>query len=220
MSHGARPPNAGSGRVGTLELDGVAVAREVMKVNFFGVLAVSGAAMPHLRDAGGRPVTVSSVGGVVGQPFNEAYCAAKFAVEGYTESPHPVAARMGVRVSVVEPGAAASEFTRSVGVGGDLEKRAAQAGPYVDAMQAHLARTAGAFAGAQSAAGAAAVVAGADLGRCACVRRPEARRSRRRRRHRADRGVADLTAAPGRRPRLPVLLSEGPATIGACSTSW
>ena len=44
------------------------------------------------------------MGGVVGQPFNDAYCAAKFAVEGFMESLAPVAATAGVRVSVIEPG--------------------------------------------------------------------------------------------------------------------
>ena len=49
-------------------------------------------------------VTIGSVHGVVGQPFNEAYAAAKFAVEGFMESLAPVAAAHGVRVSVVVPG--------------------------------------------------------------------------------------------------------------------
>lgn len=81
--------NAGAGHVGTLELESVADVREVMEVNFFGVLNVSKAALPHLRATGGRLITVTSVGGVIGQPFNEAYCAAKFAVEGYMESLAP-----------------------------------------------------------------------------------------------------------------------------------
>lgn len=41
--------NAGAGHVGTLELETVADVREVMEVNFFGVLNVSKAALPHLR---------------------------------------------------------------------------------------------------------------------------------------------------------------------------
>ncbi|WP_371483176.1 SDR family NAD(P)-dependent oxidoreductase [Kitasatospora sp. NBC_00315] len=153
--------NAGAGHVGTLEIDGVAKAREVMEVNYFGVLAVTEAALPHLRAAKGRVVTVSSVGGVVGQPFNEAYCAAKFAVEGFMESLHPVAAAVGVAVVLVEPGAVASEFVRNVGAGGPLEERAAAAGPYAPAMVAYLDRTANAFASAQTAAEAAAVVVAA-----------------------------------------------------------
>ncbi|WP_405010281.1 SDR family NAD(P)-dependent oxidoreductase [Kitasatospora sp. NBC_01539] len=150
--------NAGAGRVGTLELDGVSRVREVMEVNFFGVLTVTEAAMPHLRAARGRLVTVTSVGGVVGQPFNEAYCAAKFAVEGFMESLHPVAAGLGVAVTVVEPGAVATEFARTAGAGDGPEERAERSGPYGPALRAYLARTAEVFASAQSAADAAAVI--------------------------------------------------------------
>lgn len=135
--------NAGAGHLGTLENETVADVRKVMEVNFFGVLHVSKAALPHLRATGGRLITVSSVGGVVGQPFNEAYCAAKFAVEGYMESLAPVAARLGVTVSVVEPGAVATEFVNNVGF--DLPAEIAAAGPYAETLQAYLDRTAARF---------------------------------------------------------------------------
>ncbi|SCG72613.1 SDR family NAD(P)-dependent oxidoreductase [Micromonospora inositola] len=148
--------NAGAGHVGTLEQETVDDVRAVMEVNFFGVLHVSRAALPHLRASLGRLVTVTSVGGVVGQPFNEAYCAAKFAVEGFMESLAPVAATVGVTVTVVEPGAVASEFVANAGV--DRDAAVAQAGVYAPALRAYLDRTAGAFAAAQSPADAAAAV--------------------------------------------------------------
>ncbi|MFE2326455.1 SDR family NAD(P)-dependent oxidoreductase [Streptomyces sp. NPDC059385] len=149
--------NAGAGHVGTLELESVADVREVMEVNFFGVLNVSKAALPHLRATGGRLITVTSVGGVVGQPFNEAYCAAKFAVEGYMESLAPVAATVGVAVSVVEPGAVATEFVNNIGI--DIDATVAAAGPYADAMRHYIDRTVGQFLnGAQTPAGAAEAV--------------------------------------------------------------
>ncbi|MFJ8431042.1 SDR family NAD(P)-dependent oxidoreductase [Kitasatospora sp. NPDC094019] len=148
--------NAGAGRVGTVEQDGLAPVREVMEVNFFGVVEVTRAALPHLRASGGRVVTVTSVGGVVGQPFNEAYCAAKFAVEGFMESLAPVAATVGVTVAVVEPGAVASEFVASQGI--DLPALLAAAGPYAPALDAYAARTRAAFDQAQSAEDAAASI--------------------------------------------------------------
>ncbi|WP_329042819.1 SDR family NAD(P)-dependent oxidoreductase [Streptomyces sp. NBC_00178] len=150
--------NAGSGHVGTLEIDGVDAARRVMEVNFFGVLNATAAALPHLRASGGRVLTVTSVGGVVGQPFNEAYCAAKFAVEGYMESLAPVAATVGVRVTLVEPAAVASEFVANVGIPDDRNELLERMGPYTPALDAYLVRTAGAFAHAQSAGDAAAAV--------------------------------------------------------------
>ncbi|TQK43082.1 NADP-dependent 3-hydroxy acid dehydrogenase YdfG [Streptomyces sp. SLBN-118] len=141
--------NAGAGHLGTLENETVADVRQVMEVNFFGVLHVSKAALPHLRASGGRLITVTSVGGVVGQPFNEAYCAAKFAVEGYMESLAPVAAKLGVTVSVVEPGAVATEFVNNIGV--DPEAAVAAAGPYTDALRAYVDRTVSQFlSGAQT----------------------------------------------------------------------
>ncbi|WP_327036010.1 SDR family oxidoreductase [Micromonospora ureilytica] len=151
--------NAGAGHVGTLEQDSVDDVRAVMEVNFFGVLHVSRAALPHLRARRGRLVTVSSVGGIVGQPFNEAYCAAKFAVEGYMESLAPLAATTGVRVTLVEPGAVASEFVANIGI--DADATSVAAGVYAPALRAYLARTGQAFAAAQSPSEAAAVVVAA-----------------------------------------------------------
>ncbi|MEU6216315.1 SDR family oxidoreductase [Streptomyces sp. NPDC047022] len=137
--------NAGAGHLGTMENESVAEVRKVMEVNFFGVLNVSREAMPHLRATGGRLITVTSVGGVIGQPFNEAYCAAKFAVEGYMESLAPVAAAHGVSVSVIEPGAVATEFVANVGV--DLEGAVAEAGVYAPQLSAYLNRTIAQFSG-------------------------------------------------------------------------
>ncbi|MFJ7260623.1 SDR family NAD(P)-dependent oxidoreductase [Streptomyces globosus] len=134
--------NAGAGHVGTLENDSLADIRRVMEVNFFGVLNVSKAALPHLRAARGRLVTVTSVGGVVGQPFNEAYCAAKFAVEGYMESLAPVARTLGVAVSVVEPGAVATEFVNNIGI--DVEG-GLEAGAYTGALRTYVDRTVAQF---------------------------------------------------------------------------
>ncbi len=148
--------NAGAGQVGTIEQSSVADVRAAMEVNFFGVVAVTRAALPHLRASGGRVITVTSVGGVVGQPFNEAYCAAKFAVEGFMESLAPVAATVGVAVTVVEPGAVASEFVASQSL--DIPTLLAAAGPYAPALKAYIDRTLKSFGNAQSPAQAAAPI--------------------------------------------------------------
>ncbi|MFI9383185.1 SDR family NAD(P)-dependent oxidoreductase [Kutzneria sp. NPDC052558] len=147
--------NAGAGSVGTLEYKPVDEIRQAMEVNFFGVLNVSKPALPHLRESAGRLITVTSVGGVVGQPFNEAYCAAKFAVEGYLESLAPLAAAHGVRVTVVEPGAVASEFVANIGFDpADIDA----VGPYVPQLRGYLARVTGEFQNAQTSEGAAAAI--------------------------------------------------------------
>lgn len=149
--------NAGSGRLGTIENETVDDVRAVMEVNFFGVVALTRAALPHLRSTRGRLITVSSVGGVIGQPFNEAYCAAKFAVEGFMESLAPVVATAGVSVTVVEPGAVASSFVANVGR--DSSHGGAADDPYAAALEAYLARAATSFGSAQSARSAGEVVA-------------------------------------------------------------
>jgi len=107
--------NAGAGYLGTLEQTPPDALRQTMDVNFFGVWRVTQAVFHTMRAArSGRIITVSSVGGLIGQPFNDAYCAAKFAVEGFMESLAPVAKRLGIHVSLVEPGPVNTEFVASV----------------------------------------------------------------------------------------------------------
>ncbi|MFC9330131.1 SDR family NAD(P)-dependent oxidoreductase [Kitasatospora sp. NPDC057015] len=122
----------------TMEMSTMAALRANLEVNFFGVVAVSRAAMPLLRAGGGRLVTIGSVHGVVGQPFNEAYCAAKFAVEGFMESLAPVAGAHGVQVSVVVPGFVPDT---SFGVFPDINRSTIQAasGPYATTFADYLA---------------------------------------------------------------------------------
>ncbi|MEV3982568.1 SDR family NAD(P)-dependent oxidoreductase [Nonomuraea sp. NPDC049758] len=121
----------------TMEMSTPEALRANFEVNFFGVIEVSRVAMPLLRAAGGRLVTVGSVHGVVGQPFNEAYAAAKAAVEGFMESLAPVAAAHGVRVSVVVPGFVSD--TR-FGIFPDINRKTIRAasGPYAPAFDAYL----------------------------------------------------------------------------------
>jgi NAD(P)-dependent dehydrogenase (short-subunit alcohol dehydrogenase family) len=121
----------------TLEMSTMDKLRANLEVNFFGVVAVSRAAMPLLRASHGRLVTVGSVHGVVGQPFNEAYCAAKFAVEGFMESLAPVARAHGVKVSIVVPGFVPDT---NFGVFPDINRRTIEAasGPYAPTFAAYL----------------------------------------------------------------------------------
>ncbi|MEX0349906.1 MAG: SDR family oxidoreductase [Paracoccaceae bacterium] len=108
--------NAGAGYVRSTEQASMAEVDWVMDVNFTGVVRCTKAVMPHMRAArSGHVINIGSVGGLVGQPFNEIYCAAKFAVEGYTEAlacyvtPH-----FGINFTVVEPGGIKTEFANSV----------------------------------------------------------------------------------------------------------
>ncbi len=100
--------------LGSLEQLSPEVLTRVMDTNFFGVCHTTRAVLPSMRERGsGRIITVTSVGGLLGQPFNDAYCAAKFAVEGLMESLAPVARQFGIHVSLVEPGPVHSAFVDS-----------------------------------------------------------------------------------------------------------
>ncbi len=147
--------NAGRGAVGTAEQLSLTDVRAQLEVNYVGPVGLTRLVLPGMRERGaGRILTVTSVGGAVGQPFADAYCGAKFAVEGFMQSLAPVAEAFGVWVSVIEPAAVASDF-----VGNVLRPPAAQPGgdasperpdAYAVLLERYLARTAGAFADAQS----------------------------------------------------------------------
>jgi NAD(P)-dependent dehydrogenase (short-subunit alcohol dehydrogenase family) len=107
--------NAGAGLLGTLEQTTMESLRHTMEVNFFGVWRMTQAVFPAMREAkSGRVITVTSIGGLLGQPFNDAYCAAKFACEGFLESLAPVAQRLGIHLSNIQPGPVNTEFVASV----------------------------------------------------------------------------------------------------------
>jgi NAD(P)-dependent dehydrogenase (short-subunit alcohol dehydrogenase family) len=156
--------NAGRGSVASLEQLTMDDLQAQLAVNYLGVARLTKLVLTPMRLAGsGRIVTVTSVGGVVGQPFADAYCAAKFAVEGLMQSLAPVVARFGISVSVVEPGAVASDFVANVaGVltphGEPAVPDAGLDDPYSEMLQSYLARTRSAFAAAQSAVDAASVI--------------------------------------------------------------
>ena len=84
--------NAGRGTRGTLEELTIDDLQRSLDVNYLGVARVTKAALPLMREAArGHLIAVSSVAGFLGQPFQDAYCAAKHAVEGLYESLAPVA---------------------------------------------------------------------------------------------------------------------------------
>lgn len=108
--------NAGAGFIRTTEQATEPEIQQVMDVNFMGVVRCTKAVMPHMRkQKSGHILNISSIGGLVGQPFNEFYCAAKFAVEGYTESMASyIQAPFNIKFTLVEPGGISTEFVNNV----------------------------------------------------------------------------------------------------------
>ncbi|MBX2853068.1 MAG: SDR family NAD(P)-dependent oxidoreductase [Phycisphaeraceae bacterium] len=103
--------NAGYGAYGPLEafpMDGI---RRQWDTNVLGLLAVTKAVLPHMRqNKTGVIANVSSVGGKLTFPLGTLYHGTKWAVEGLTESLHYELAPLGIRVKIIEPGAIATDF--------------------------------------------------------------------------------------------------------------
>lgn len=104
--------NAGAGFAKTTEHATAEEIEWVFDVNTLGVIRCVKAVLPHMRQArSGHIINLSSVGGLVGQPFNELYCAAKFALEGYTESLATyIPQAFNIKITLIEPGGISSAF--------------------------------------------------------------------------------------------------------------
>jgi NAD(P)-dependent dehydrogenase (short-subunit alcohol dehydrogenase family) len=104
---------AGWGLAGAVEQTPLADAQAQLETNFFGTARAVAAALPSLRDREGRIILMSSIGGVIGLPFQAYYSASKFALEGWAEALALEVKPHGVHVTLVEPGNFRTDFTNS-----------------------------------------------------------------------------------------------------------
>ena len=112
--------NAGYGELGSVEDTGLASFRQQIEVNLIGTIIVTKAAIPVLRrQRRGHIVQVSSVGGRIGAPARAAYSAAKWGVEGFSESLAREMALIGVHVTIVEPGGFRTGFAQTAHATGE-----------------------------------------------------------------------------------------------------
>ncbi len=103
--------NAGYGMLGTLEENTMEEFRQCVETNFFGTVLVCKAAVPWLRKQGaGHIINVTSAGGFRPVQGFSAYCAAKFAVEGLSETLGMELGPLGIHVTAVQPGYVKSDF--------------------------------------------------------------------------------------------------------------
>jgi len=107
--------NAGFGFIRTLGQASFEQIQSVFDTNVYGVMHTIRAALPLLINAeSGHIVATSSVGGLVGQPLNEIYCASKFAVEGLMESLATYYKPLfNIDVTLIEPGAISTQFVQT-----------------------------------------------------------------------------------------------------------
>lgn len=98
--------NAGYSVIGAVEETSDAELRSALETMFFGAAALTRAVLPRMRERKtGSIVQISSVGGFITAPGFGAYCAAKHALEAFSEALAAEVATFGIRVLIVEPGA-------------------------------------------------------------------------------------------------------------------
>ncbi len=79
-------------------------ARSIFDTNFFGLIRMTRAVLPHMRLQGsGRIINIGSVLGFLPMPYGALYAATEHAIEGYSESLDHELRTRGIRVSVIEP---------------------------------------------------------------------------------------------------------------------
>lgn len=106
--------NAGMGIGGPVEFATEEEIREQMDANFMGLVNFVTAVLPIMRKQGkGKIVALSSIGGVMGLPFQGFYSASKFAIEGYCEALRLEVQQFGIQVVVMRPGDFSTGFTAS-----------------------------------------------------------------------------------------------------------
>jgi NAD(P)-dependent dehydrogenase (short-subunit alcohol dehydrogenase family) len=108
--------NAGFGHLAPFEQAPADDFRAQIDTNFYGVVNVTRAALPVLRQQrSGHIIQISSVGGRIGMAGFSAYQAAKWAVGGFTEVISQELAPFGVKVTALEPGSMKTDWSTEAG---------------------------------------------------------------------------------------------------------
>ncbi len=104
--------NAGFGIGGAIEETSTEMVKALFDTNFFGICRVLQEVLPVMkRQAQGLIINISSIGGIIGLPFQGIYSASKFAVEGFSEALYKELSSTGIKVVLIEPGDFKTEFT-------------------------------------------------------------------------------------------------------------
>jgi len=104
--------NAGMGIGGPLEFTSIEDARQQMEVNFMGMVRLLNQVVPIMRNQRhGHIICISSIGGLMGLPYQGMYSASKFAIEGYCQALRLELRRFDIHVTVINPGDFSTGFT-------------------------------------------------------------------------------------------------------------
>ncbi|XP_036408836.1 estradiol 17-beta-dehydrogenase 1 [Megalops cyprinoides] len=103
--------NAGVGLMGPLEALSQDTMRQILDVNLLGTISTIQTFLPDMKARrSGHILVTGSTGGLQGIPFNEVYCASKFAVEGVCESLAILLQHFNIHVSLIECGPVNTHF--------------------------------------------------------------------------------------------------------------
>lgn len=106
--------NAGYGNVSSVEDTSIEEFRAQIETNLFGVIIMTKAVLPYFRERRtGTIIQISSIAGRMGPVGRAPYAAAKFGVEGFSESLAKEVSPLGIRVTIVEPGGFRTDFAGS-----------------------------------------------------------------------------------------------------------
>lgn len=106
--------NAGYGNVAPVEETSLQEFREQIETNLFGVIIMTKAVLTYFRERkAGRIFQISSIGGRIGPIGRAPYAAAKFGMEGFSESLAREVGPLGIHVTIVEPGGFRTDFAGS-----------------------------------------------------------------------------------------------------------
>ena len=133
--------NAGYGSYGILEATPEEKIRRQYDVNVIGLLLVTQAFLPNMRENGaGMIVNVSSMGGRFALPLGTLYHGSKFAVEGMSEALSYELSTIGIKVKIIEPGGVSTNFGTTsfdMNIEGSPEEYMPLVEKFVTAMQSN-----------------------------------------------------------------------------------
>ncbi len=97
--------NAGMHSGGSIETSPIEIINLQMETNFLGMVNVIREVLPAMRQQGGGTIiNFSSIGGLMGLPFQAFYSASKFAIEGFSEALRMEVKRFNINVVIINPG--------------------------------------------------------------------------------------------------------------------
>ena len=127
--------NAGMGIGGPLEFTSMEDAQRQMDVNFMGMVRLLNLVVPIMRhQRHGHIICISSIGGLMGLPYQGMYSASKYAIEGYCEALRLEVRQHGIKVTVINPGDFSTGFTAQRGKVSNPDALAAYPG-YAQSME-------------------------------------------------------------------------------------